>query len=136
MKNSTHPFVVLAAAAIASTAIAFTMQAANLSDKETEFLAGYEKVRAALAADDLIAAKRATAEMGPDGTTIAQSKSITDARSAFEKASDKAETLAAGQASYFILHCPMAGKDWVQISTKPSNPYLGRQMASCGEMKK
>lgn len=136
MKNSTHPFVALAAAAIASTAIAFTMQAANLSDNDKQFLAGYEKVRAALAADDLVVAKRAAAELGPDGAAIAQSKSITGARSAFEKASNKAEPLAAGQPSYFILHCPMADKDWVQTSAKPSNPYLGGQMASCGEVKK
>ena len=50
--KSLSNFRTLLAATIAIRAIAFSMQAANLSDKDKQFLAGYEKVQAALAADE------------------------------------------------------------------------------------
>ena len=44
--------------------------------------------------------------------------------------------MAAGQSGYYVVNCPMVKKDWVQISEKIGNPYYGKEMATCGEIKK
>src|SRR4051795_11529673 len=111
-------------------------QAAPLSDTDKRFLARYEKVCDALAADDLAGAKTAAGDLGEDGATLAKSDSLKEARTAFEKLSDKAKQLAAGQFGYYIVNCPMLKKDWVQTSEKIANPYFGKEMLSCGEIKK
>ena len=112
------------------------VQAAPLSETDKQFLARYEKVRSALAADDLGAAKAAAGDLGDEGAQLAKSSSLKDARAAFEKLSEKAKQLAAGQAGYYVVHCPMLNKDWVQTSEKIANPYYGKEMATCGEIKK
>ena len=112
------------------------VQAASLSDNDKQFLAAYEKVRSALAADDLAAAKAAASDIGNDGMPLVKSTSLKEARVAFEKLSDKAKQLAAGQPGYYVANCPMLKKDWVQTSEKIGNPYYGKEMASCGEIKK
>ena len=112
------------------------MQAAPLSETDKQFLARYEKVRSALAADDLGAAKTAAGDLGEEGAQLAKSSSLKDARAVFEKLSEKAKQLAAGQAGYYVVHCPMLQKDWIQTSEKIANPYYGKEMATCGEIKK
>jgi hypothetical protein len=112
------------------------IHAAPLSDADKQFLARYEKVRSALAADDLGAARTAAGDLGDEGAPLAKSNSLKDARAAFEKLSEKAKQLAAGQAGYYVVHCPMLQKDWVQTSEKIANPYYGKEMATCGEIKK
>jgi hypothetical protein len=124
--------ILIAAIGLATTALL----ASTLSDTDKQFLASYEKVRSALAADDLAGAKSAAAGLADDGTAMAKSSSLKEARTAFEKLSDKAERLAAGQAGYFVVNCPMLKKDWVQTNEKISNPYYGKAMLTCGEIKK
>ena len=111
-------------------------QAASLSDNDKQFLAAYEKIRSALAADDLANAKAAASDLRDDGVALAKSSSLKEARVAFEKLTDKAKKLAAGQSGYYVVNCPMLKKDWVQNSEKIGNPYYGKEMASCGEIKK
>jgi hypothetical protein len=136
MKNSTYNFRMLLAAMIASTFIGFSAQAANLSDKDKQFLAGYEKIHSALAGDDLAGAKSAAKDLGEEGGDIAKAKSLAEARAAFEKLSDNAKSMIAGQSGFYLVHCPMLKKDWVQTSEKIANPYTGKEMATCGEIKK
>jgi hypothetical protein len=136
MKKSINNLRTVLAAAIAITAMAFFAQAANLSDKDKQFVAGYEKVHTALAADDLSTAKSAAKNLGEEGSDIVKAGSLKDARAAFEKLSSGAKTLVAGQPGYHVFHCPMLKKDWVQSSTTVANPYGGKEMASCGEMQK
>ena len=112
------------------------VRAAELSNADKQFLEGYEKVRSALAADDLAAAKTAAGLLGQEGAPLSKSTSLTEARKAFEKLSDKAQHVASGQSGYYIVTCPMLKKDWVQVSDTISNPYYGKQMLSCGEIKK
>ena len=123
------------------SAIAFAMmqpltQAANLSDQDKKFLTVYEKIHVALAADDLAEAKSAATELDDQGSDIAKANSLKDARAGFEKMSAQAKTLAAGQSVYYVAHCPMLNKDWVQTSATISNPYGGKDMVSCGEIQK
>ena len=136
MKKSIYNFRTLLAAALAMTVIAFSAQAANLSDKDKQFLAGYEKVHTALAADDLGSVKSAAKDLGEEGGGIANVGSLKDARAAFEKLSSRAKTLVAGHSGYHVVHCPMLNKDWVQTSTTVANPYGGKGMVGCGEIQK
>lgn len=110
--------------------------AGSLSDNDKQFLAAYEKVRSALAADDLGGARTAASDLRDDGVALAKSSSLKEARVAFEKLSEKAKKLAAGQAGYYVVNCPMLKKDWVQTSEKIGNPYYGKEMATCGEIRK
>jgi Cu(I)/Ag(I) efflux system membrane fusion protein len=112
------------------------MQAAPLSETDKQFLARYEKIRSALATDDLGAARTAAGDLGDEGAQLAKSSSLKDARAAFGKLSDKAKQLAAGQSGFYVVHCPMLQKDWVQTNEKIANPYYGKEMAACGEIKK
>ncbi len=113
-----------------------TADAATLSDKDKQFLAGYEKAHTALVADDLSGVKAAAGELGTEGVELSKSTSLKDARSAFEKLSAKAKQLTAGQPGYHVYHCPMLKKDWVQTSTTTANPYGGKDMVGCGEIQK
>jgi hypothetical protein len=115
---------------------ALLVKASPLSDTDKEFLGRYEKVRAALVADDLGAAKAAAGELGDETGDLANSASLKEARAAFEKLSEKAKQLAAGQSGYYVVHCPMLKKDWVQTSATIANPYGGKDMVICGEIKK
>lgn len=116
--------------------ITFSAPAANLSDEDKEFLAGYEKIHAALAADDLGSAKSAARNLGEDGSQIANANSLKDARASFEKLSGRAKNIVASQSGYYVVHCPMLNKDWVQTSTTVANPYGGKEMVGCGEIQK
>lgn len=110
--------------------------AAELSADDKRFLAGYEKVRAALAADDLTAAQKAAVELGEQGTALSKSDKIDAARSEFAKLSQRAIELGRGQSGYFVVNCPMLRKDWLQTSTTISNPYAGKSMLECGVIRK
>ena len=131
-----HKLIKLFSVAIAFGMIAMPGNAANLSDQDKKFLTSYEKVRAALVADDLVAARTAASELGDAGTNIANATSLKDARAGFETLSSRAKTLAAGRPDCHVFHCPMLKKDWVQTSTTVANPYGGKDMVSCGKVKK
>ena len=135
MKKSTYNFRRVEAG-ITLIALALSAQAATLSDKDKQFLAGYEKVHVALAADDLSGAKAAAKDLGQEGTDIAKAESLKDARASFEKLSDRAKTLVTGQSGYYVVHCAMLKKDWELTSDKIANPYAGKEMVTCGEIKK
>ncbi len=136
MKIPKHKLTTLLFAAIAFGMSAPLGHAANLSDQDKAFLTSYEKIHAALAADDLAGAKAAAPELGDSGSDVAKANSLKDARAGFEKLSAHAKTIAANQTGYHVAHCPMLNKDWVQTSTTIANPYGGKGMVSCGEIKK
>ena len=122
--------------AFAFIGFAVSLQAAALSEQDKQFLTAYGKAHDALVADNLAGAKQAAVDLGPAGVDLSKSKSLDEARSAFGKLSDKAVKLADGQPGYYAAHCPMKNKDWVQTSTMIANPYGGKEMISCGEIKK
>ncbi len=131
----THRLTILSAlSALALCATA--SQAADLSTEDKQFLAGYEKVRSALATDDLNGAKQAAGELGEAGSALAKSEKIDAARAEFTKMSERAIQLGRGQSGYYVVNCPMLKKDWLQSSTKISNPYAGKLMPDCGVIKK
>ena len=121
--------------AVAFLAISIATQAADLTAEDKQFLSGYEKVRAALAADDLSAAKSAATALGEEGAALAKSDDIKAARAAFTKLSERAIELGRGQSGYHVANCPMLKKDWLQTSTEISNPY-DPKMPKCGVIRK
>ena len=128
---------------------------APLTDAQKSFLSQYEAVRAALATDDLAAAKKAAAVVEKDLVVVARADSkaqpgadaakklagadsLKTAREAFKALSKRAVHLAGGQTGYYIANCPMVedgGGDWVQLTTKINNPYFGKAMLTCGSIK-
>lgn len=124
-------------AIISASALTFAIsQAADLSAEDKQFLAGYEKVRTALAADDLDATKQAAGELAEEGKALAASEKIEAARGEFAKLSVRAIQLGRGQNGYYVANCPMLKKDWLQTSTKITNPYAGKSMLECGVIRK
>ncbi len=119
-----------------SGVLCLTSRAADLSAGDKEFLAKYEKVRAALANDNLEDAKKAAGELGEEGAALSKSDKIATARTEFSKLSDHAIKLASGQSGYYIVNCPMVQKDWVQPTGAISNPYAGQSMPTCGAIRK
>jgi Cu(I)/Ag(I) efflux system membrane fusion protein len=129
-------------------------------DFKPEFVASlaspYLKVQAALAADDLTAAKSAAggllaaAAKGPDfkaftepTKAIVSAGNIATARNSFLKLSEELIALidrvgTTGDQTLFVAHCPMAfsGKvgDWLQGDKKINNPYYGASMLRCGSI--
>jgi hypothetical protein len=115
---------------------ALFLSAAELSGSDKYFLRGYEKMRAALVADDLAKANEAAQELTESGFQVARGETLGFARDEFTKLSKMAVQVAAGQNGYYVMHCPVLDKDWVQTSKKVSNPYGGKEMITCGEIKK
>jgi len=134
--NKMNKLKTLAAMAFSLALIHGSAFAADLNDQDKKFLAAYEKAHVALTADNLDGAKAAAPDLGNDGAELSKSSSLKDARTAFEKLSEKAKQLTAGQSGYYVVNCPMLKKDWVQTSTTIANPYGGKNMATCGEIKK
>ncbi len=117
-------------------AFCLTSRAADLSAEDKEFLGKYERVRVALANDNLENAKKAAADLGEEGAGLSQSEKIATARSEFSKLSEHAIKLASGQSGYYVVNCPMLQKDWVQPTGPISNPYAGQSMPTCGAIRK
>lgn len=134
---------------------------APLNDEQKTFLTQYESVRAALAADDLAATKKAAAALTTESKTppaepltpeqkerqaaftstvkkIASADSLATARDAFKQLSKRAVHFAEGKPGYFVAHCSMVENnegDWVQVTKSVSNPYFGKSMLTCGSIK-
>lgn len=134
---------------------------APLNDEQKAFLSQYESVRAALAADNLAATKKAASAVVTESKTaptepltpeqkerqasfvasvrkIATAGSLDAARDVFKVLSKRAIHYAEGKEGYYVANCPMVPKDegnWVQTSKSVSNPYFGKAMLSCGSIK-
>jgi DNA-binding FadR family transcriptional regulator len=126
--------------------IGFTA-AVRAADDPPVLLPQYEQISAALAADDLPAARNAAqklaasavtlhhADMAATARRIAGANDLAGAREAFKALSAQAIALAHGAKGYFVVTCPMAQADWLQRTKEIRNPYLGREMLSCGRIK-
>ncbi|MGD1086120.1 MAG: DUF3347 domain-containing protein [Verrucomicrobiota bacterium] len=85
------------------------------------------------------AAKLLPPEVAKQADTLAQAKDLKAAREAFKPLSASLiKYLAgnkAGKASYQEVYCPMAEASWLQIGKDIRNPYYGKEMLDCGELK-
>lgn len=135
----------LLTALLASGLTALTASAAAPS--KTDLVASYAKISAALAADDLAAAKTAATDfaakataadkkaLAEKATLVAKAPKIEGARDSFKGLSTAVEPLAAGEKDFVVMNCPMAAADWVQAKGAVKNPYFGKSMLACGAPK-
>lgn len=153
--------ITLAGCALCGAATYAHDKEAPLNDEQKAFLTQYEKIRAALASDDLAAAKKAAASIATESKippkepltdeqkerqvkfaaavkTLASADSLKTARGEFKALSKRAVHYAEGKEGYFVANCSMVegGEgDWVQTSKKINNPYFGESMLTCGSIK-
>lgn len=148
------PLLLLPAACSKNTAApAATAAGAALPEGTRTLLERYEKLRAALAADNLRDAKFHAGQLAAEANkpetpapakalaapaeTLAGSARLDNARDAFKLLSAAAIPLAAGAGGFYVINCPMTPNgDWLQTNDKVANPYFGRTMLECGVVKK
>lgn len=139
--------------AAASTLALFAGPAAA-GEPITALLDPYFRIQAQLADDkadlkadaDLVAA--AAAQLGVAGEPVASAarelsgaQTLASARDAFGRLSDAliayAASAKAGLGDQAVtVYCPMVRKSWVQQGEQVRNPYFGKGMLGCGEIKK
>jgi hypothetical protein len=135
MKTLSGSFIPAISCVLAVLLSTVPLRAGSLSEHDREFLAGYEKIRAALVLDDLAAAKTGATALGETGAGLAKSRSLSEARAAFSVLSEQALKVTAGVPGYYAVHCSMLKKTWVQTTKAVGNPYAGKKMPECGEIK-
>ena len=115
----------------------------------------YIKVQAALVQDSLEGVAAASSAMAKaiqgDATrtlspavaqqseALAKARDLEAARAAFKPLSEsliefvKGQKAAAG--TYHVAYCPMAKASWLQTGNAIMNPYMGKAMVHCGQLK-
>src|SRR5207245_3404480 len=90
----------------------------------------------AVKADEM---KMLSPDVATQAETLAKAKEIKAAREAFKPLSASlVKYLAdnkAGVGTYHEAYCPMVKASWLQTGKAIKNPYMGKQMLSCGELK-
>jgi hypothetical protein len=106
----------------------------------------YERIRSALAVDNLSGVAEAARTLAPlasnlagepamrAATALAQAKELKDARVHFGDLSEALvpKFLEARVEGTTAFVCAMNQKRWVQRGSKADNPYYGKAMATCG----
>ena len=122
------------ACGLLALSVPLSLRAAEPPSADAEkFLVPYEQLLKALVEENLNAAKDAAHAL-PNGAgdKVQNANDLKAARDAFADLSVTAEKMVAGQPGYHVFYCPMAKKDWVQQSTEVANPYMGKDMLTCG----
>lgn len=119
----------------------------HAAENPSALIPRYEKISAALMADNFSDAQTASRQLAAEAASlhrdgiaaaaqaVAKSGDIAAARDAFKILSSHIITLARHQKGYFIMTCPMAQADWLQSTRDVANPYLGKDMPTCGTVK-
>ena len=127
--------------------------AAPLSDADRHALDDYEQIRAALAADNAIGAKKAAAQMVADltpadpkapaspllepATSVADAQALDTMRQQFEKLSDRVVPMVKGVDGYYVMKSDLPNTvPWVQRTKDVDNPFFGKAMHWAGELEK
>ncbi|MBI1176295.1 DUF3347 domain-containing protein [bacterium] len=83
--------------------------------------------------------KMLSADVATQAETLAKAKDVKTAREAFKPLSKSLiKYLAdhkAGKGTYHEAYCPMVKASWLQTETDIKNPYMGKAMLGCGELK-
>lgn len=140
---------------INAIALASTYSAETHSASLHASLDQYIKIQVALAADSLkgvpeaaaaiaVAAKDAKGAIPeavvPQAEALAKANNIEAAREAFKPLSASLIAALASQneksGHFYEAFCPMANASWLQTDKKIANPYYGKNMLTCGEIRK
>lgn len=90
----------------------------------------------AVRGDDM---KMLSSDVATQAETLAKVKDLKTAREAFKPLSKSLiKYLAdnkAGKGTYHEAYCPMVKASWLQTEKDIRNPYMGKEMLTCGEFK-
>src|SRR5439155_5710302 len=82
--------------------------------------------------------KMPSPDVAKQAETLAKANDLKAAREAFKPLSASlVKYLAdnkAGKGTYHEAYCPMVNASWLQKGTKIRNPYMGKEMLTCGEI--
>ncbi|MBI4028319.1 MAG: DUF3347 domain-containing protein [Verrucomicrobia bacterium] len=139
MKSSICFVLVLLTFGLASACLGMAHDDAGAKDLVT----AYAPLRDALANDDLDAAKQAARQLADDKNEsiaghakhLIQSDTLDDARTQFKAISEEVIKHAGKKPGNFVMTCSMAKADWLQTNKDVQNPYMGKKMLKCGEIK-
>ncbi|MDQ1162045.1 hypothetical protein QE422_002413 [Chryseobacterium sp. SORGH_AS 447] len=119
----------------------------------------YIAIKSALASDDADKTSKAASEfiktasavdykkvsegnlniLRKDATAISEARSITTQRETFMNLSDNMIALAKeyklSDSPVYVQYCPMADGSWLSDESKIANPYYGKSMLTCGNVK-
>ena len=113
------------------------IQAALAKDSMTGVPAPAKAIAAAVKGDKM---KMLPDEVAAEAEALANAKDVSSAREAFKPLSKSLIKYLADHkvqsGSYNEVYCPMANANWLQTGKQVSNPYLGKSMPSCGEIKR
>jgi len=155
IKHTVRLFVALALAAAPLAATSAEAKADPLMEPVKSVLDHYLKIQTELAKDSLkgldehanaIAKavkgddmKMLSPDVAKEAETLAQAKDLKSARTAFKPLSASlVKYLAdnkAGKGTYHEAYCPMVKASWLQTDKAIKNPYMGKEMLTCGELK-
>ncbi len=127
--------------------------ASSLTDADRLALDDYERIRAALAADDAVVAKKAAAKMVTDLTPadpkvstppllepaagVANAMALDTMRQRFETLSDRVVPMVNGVDGYYVMRSDLPNTvPWVQRNKDVDNPFFGKAMHQIGELQK
>ncbi len=83
--------------------------------------------------------KMLSPKVAAQAEALAQARDLETARAAFKALSEsligylKGHKAPAG--AYYVVYCPMAKASWLQTDKTIMNPYMGKEMIHCGEIK-
>ena len=111
--------------------------ASTAADKLVEKLAAVDDTKLT-AAQNAVWTKRAVA-LKKDASHINKNKEITHQREHFETLSINMyaviKAIAANSADVYLHYCPMKKASWLSESKEVKNPYYGKKMLDCGDIK-
>ncbi len=83
--------------------------------------------------------KMLSPKVAQQAEALAKARDLATARDAFKSLSDsliqyvKEQKVPAG--AYYVAYCPMAKASWLQTDKTIMNPYMGKGMIHCGQIK-
>jgi len=110
------------------------IQASLAKDSMTGVTENADAIAKAVQAD----AKTLPAAVATEAETLAKAPDLKSARAAFKPLSDSLiQYLADHKAkdAYVQVYCPMANASWLQADKTVKNPYMGKAMSDCGEIR-
>jgi len=105
------------------------------SDSLTGVSAEANAIVKAVQDDDM---KMLPTTVATESETLAKATNLKSARAAFKPLSDSLIKYLADhndKSAYVEVYCPMAKASWLQADKNVNNPYLGKEMPTCGKIK-
>ena len=156
MKNKLIRFIVLSAAAVLLDGALAAAEQAVLKGPVKAVYDHYLMIQTELAKDSIkgldehagaIAkavlsddTKALTPEIASQAETLAKARDLKAARESFKPLSNSLIKYLSEhkvpKGTYYEAYCPMVKASWLQADKKIANPYMGKEMLTCGEIKK